>query len=119
MEAVKAILKEKGYSSVSEMDINESVNIEMDGFTDLYIEKTGESQLSVAHYYTQRGDLMADPEIVFDVDEDWTPIEFIQHPNIHHANKDGLSEVADFAGQWSSNLVDQGFVEKATEVSNV
>jgi len=56
---------------------------------------------------------------VFDVDEDWTPIEFIQHPNVHHANEDGLSEVADFAGQWSSNLVDQGFVEKATEVSNV
>jgi len=64
MEAVRAILKEKGYSSASEMDINESVNIEMDGFMDLYIEKIGESKLSVAHYYTQRGDLMADPEIV-------------------------------------------------------
>ena len=28
-------------------------------------EQVGENQLSIAHYYEQNGDLMADPEIVF------------------------------------------------------
>lgn len=34
-------------------------------FMPVVIEQVGENQISIAHYYEQNGDLMADPEIVF------------------------------------------------------
>ena len=36
-----------------------------DVFMPVVVEQVGENQLSIAHYYEQNGDLMADPEIVF------------------------------------------------------
>lgn len=35
--------------------------------------------MSVAHYFEQNGDLMADPEIVVDL-ETWMPVEITQAP---------------------------------------
>ena len=34
-------------------------------FMPVVVEQVGENQISIAHYYEQNGDLMADPEIVF------------------------------------------------------
>ena len=34
-------------------------------FMPVVIEQVGENQISIAHYYEQNGDLMADPEIIF------------------------------------------------------
>ena len=34
-------------------------------FMPVVVEQVGKNQLSIAHYYEQNGDLMADPEIVF------------------------------------------------------
>jgi hypothetical protein len=40
----------------------------------LVIEKIAPGRISVAHYYTQMGDLMADPDIVFKVENsEWVP----------------------------------------------
>ena len=36
-----------------------------DAFMPVVVEQVGENQISIAHYYEQNGDLMADPEIVF------------------------------------------------------
>ena len=36
-----------------------------DIFMPVVVEQVGENQISIAHYYEQNGDLMADPEIVF------------------------------------------------------
>ena len=36
-----------------------------DIFMPVVVEQVGKNQLSIAHYYEQNGDLMADPEIVF------------------------------------------------------
>jgi len=33
------------------------------GFMDLVIERIGENEISLAHYYEQNGDLVADPEM--------------------------------------------------------
>ena len=42
------------------------------------IERHGE-QVVVGHYFIQNGDVMADPEIVFDY-ATWNPLELTQHP---------------------------------------
>lgn len=117
MEAVKEILTAHGFDSVDAMAVEDRVNIEVDGFMSLTIEKVGSNRLSVAHHYVQRGDLMSDPEVVFHIDGGvWTPVRFTQHPRIHRHDEDGLSDVESFCATWSENLRRQGFVEAAKEV---
>lgn len=41
--------------------------LKVDGFMDLVIEKIGNNEFSLCHYYEQNGDLMRDPEITIKV----------------------------------------------------
>jgi hypothetical protein len=118
MEAIKQILAALDYESPLDLDINESITIESEVFMDLTIERVARTRVSVAHHYTQRGDLMSDPEIVFDVDGDeWTAIQKTVHPHEFRHCDDGLPGVQRFAGgMWNSNLERQGFVETAKEM---
>lgn len=118
METIKQIIQAAGYDDVAELDVNELIEVENEPFMDISVEKLADDRLSVAHYYTQRGDLMSDPEIVFDVSEaEWVPIEYTQHgfPQVHHHNPDGLDDVAGFVDDWDENIDEQGFVENARE----
>jgi hypothetical protein len=111
VEAAKEILREQG-TTAEEMEIGEHHQIGVPGLMDLTIEKIGENRVSVAHYYTQHGDIMSDPEIVFKIqDSEWTPIRYTQHPNIHRHDENGLPSVQKFAEQWSRNLKKQGFTD--------
>jgi len=113
MEVVEEILASVGVEDVEEMAVNENYTIEVDGYEDLTIEKIAENQVSVAHHYVQRGDLMCDPEIVFRVEDgDWTPVEYTQHPHTHQHDSTGL-DITDFVDRWSKNLRMQGFVAAA------
>lgn len=60
------------------MEINENYTIESVGYEDLTIEKLADNRISVAQTYTQRMDLMRDPEIVYEIEEDgdWKPVEY-------------------------------------------
>ena len=40
------------------------LRLENKGYMPLVIEKTGKNLVSVAHYYEQNGDLIADPDVV-------------------------------------------------------
>ena len=118
MEAVREILAAEG-TSVEEMDINESYSYDGgDAFNDLSIEKVYENELSVGQYHTQRGDLMSDPEVRFDVSDpdNWTPIDYTQHgnPTIHQRDDDGL-EMDGFLRTWDKNLQSQFPAEEVTE----
>lgn len=111
MDTVKEILVQLGIESVREMDLNESHCVEVPGYEKLTIEKVGSHRISVAHHYTQRGDLMCDPEIVFQIEEgEWIPIEFTQHPMVYHYDEGGL-DLGGFVDRWNRNLRQQGFVE--------
>ncbi|MFP4218046.1 MAG: DUF6908 domain-containing protein [Salinarchaeum sp.] len=116
METIKKILQAHGYTSVHNMDVEDHITVEHATCMDLTIEKIADNRLSVAHYYTQRGDLMSDPEIVFRIDGDeWIPVRFTQHPHVHQHDEDGLSKVKDFVTTWDHNLKRQGFIEAATQ----
>ena len=76
----------------------------------LVIEVVGKEQVSVAHYYTQNGDAMRDPEIVFGVH--WLPIEITQDPvGIYRRSDPGyyLRGVVGLAHMWAMNIRQQGF----------
>lgn len=121
METVKQILGSQGVQQFEDLDLNE--RYEVDGgetYMDLTIERVSDSELSVAHYFTQRMDLMRDPEVVFRIDEyrevphGWVPVEYRQDPGVYEADQDGLGyDVQRFVDQWDSNLMNQGFVDRA------
>lgn len=114
MNTIKQIIEIAGYESVDDMEVGDRIKVEGGSYMDLTIEKVFSDQISVAHYYTQRGDLMSDPEIVFEIYEThWIPIRYTQHPNVHKYDEDGLPDVKKFAEMWSSNLRRQGFIKKA------
>jgi hypothetical protein len=118
METVKRIIEIAGYESAQDMELGDHIKVESlgSGMMDLSIEKVQEDRLSVAHYYTQRGDLMSDPEIVFVIEDDhWRAVRYTQHPSVMQYDEDGLPEVKQFAGDWNENLRDQKFIEAAEE----
>lgn len=125
MNTVKKILETQNVTDMQDMALNDHYKIHApsQGLMDLDIEKVLDDQLSVAHYYTQRGDLMRDPEIVFQVEQlsdtdSWTPIIYRQDgfPQVFQHNETGLGRsVTDFADQWSDNLQAQGFYDQAVD----
>ena len=112
IDTVKQILKNKGIDDPEDMKINENYTIESDGYEDLTIEKVSGNRISVAQTYTQRMDLMRDPEIVYEIEEDgdWKPVEYQQDPGIYQHDENGLN-MDGFVEQWDENLKKQGFVE--------
>jgi hypothetical protein len=103
-------------------------------YLDLTIEIVGPNRVAVAHTFTQNGDLMRDPEIVFYVDNDlppsmnWIPVELTQDPMGVYRSKftrrNGREyvdvafhqEVDELARVWAKNLRHQGW-ERATIAS--
>lgn len=123
MQAVKDILQAHGYESAADMDVGESVKVELDSeaMMPLVVEKVADNRVSVAHYYEQRGDLMRDPEIVFRVEAngEWTAVQYRQDPYIHRKARTGLVDAQSFAEkQWSKNLQEQGYVEAAARAAS-
>jgi hypothetical protein len=90
----------------------------------------GGELVSVAHYGEENGDLMRDPEIVFEVAADgWHPVSIQQdyvgsYREAVSVGEDGRvsirpAEVRDiqaFARIWDRNLKHQGFVDAAEAV---
>jgi len=119
MDAVRDIVQAHGYESVAAMPVGDHIEIDPDpdGQMPLVIEKTGEHRVAVAHYYTQRGDVMYDPEIVFHIDNGvWMAVEYTQHPHIYQHDDTGLVDAYDFAvNTWDDQLRTQGYVEAAQQ----
>lgn len=111
MQAIKQILENHRIATVDELKVGEYITVSVPDMLDLTIEKVGTDELSVAHHYTQNGDLLSDPEIVFRIDEsNWVPIEFIQHPAIVERDETGLS-LSTFIESWNQTLHRQGYVD--------
>jgi hypothetical protein len=105
-------------------------------FEPLVIERIAEHQVSVAHYFVQGGDAVADPDVVlFTGYAEWVPIS-IQQPTVCLLGRalggyrvvaelsddgasiarfypGGQSEIASFCNTWARNLKAQGWLERA------
>lgn len=115
--------------------------MENDLFEPLVIECIADHQVSVAHYYMQGGDAIADPDVVlFTAYAEWVPIS-IQQPtvclmgralggyrvvaeltddgnNIARFYPRAQSETASFCTTWARNLKAQGWLEHAVRAES-
>ena len=129
MKTVEQIIEAKG--GMEALKANQ-IKIKNGGYMDLVIEYVGTGPrglplISVAHYFEQNGDLMADPEMTFEISAlgGLYPISYTQHSlglyqvaiwteegKTYH--KPRLShQLAAFAKTWSNNLRMQGFLATA------
>jgi len=98
--------------------------IQVPGYMPLVVEKIGDNEYSLAHYYEQNGDLMCDPEITIRVYPSMKMVEALtyQQDNLGiyqevypepgkfypHLKR----ELNSFLGMWLRNLKDQGFYKQ-------
>ena len=112
-----------------DLDLNASeshLRLEQPGYMPLVIEKIGKHLVSVAHYYTQEGDLMADPEIVyFTCYQEWVPIQITQAPwgcwdvavlssegtEVKSFNPQKQADLAAFSDEWAENIFAQNWLD--------
>ena len=109
-----------------------AVRISVDGYMPLSIEAIGTSAdgnrlISLCHYGEQNGDLMRDPEMVFEVHSTNAAAEPLSFQNDYmgvfqevyrydddgkktHVNTRLKQELKSFARTWFTNLKDQGFL---------
>lgn len=100
--------------------------IEVKGFMPLVIEKIGENEYSLAHYYEQNGDLIQDPEMTIKIHHpEFKMVEaltFYQpafkiyqevYPEPGKFYPKLKKELNDFLGMWLRNLKQQGFYKTA------
>ena len=101
------------------------LRLEMPNYDRLVIENIGQNRISVAHYFEQNGDLIADPEIVFftcwlgwyaveitQVFTGWRRLASIdERGHITAADLSRQADVARFANSWARNIAAQGWEE--------
>lgn len=89
------------------------------GWMDLVVEVLPGHRVSVAHYTTQHGDAMRDPEVVFN--NRWRPIEYTQDfLSLCQRAPEGyyIGRMTEFLSMWAKNIRDQGFVTDGVFSSN-
>lgn len=110
----------------------EPITVRAAGFMPLGIERIGTGErggalVAVHHTYEQNGDLMFDPEVVFEVaGSDWQPVSFevsgMCFWNVVYRDKAThalmvrvrlLQDLAAFCRQWDANIRAQGLVDAA------
>ena len=100
------------------------MKLKSDGFEDLVLEDIGSGEYSIAHYYTQNGDAMRDPEITFTIDKQNLsihPTSFLQDDiglfyETAQAKPSMVQDLKDFMSQWFTNIVNQGFEPEKVSV---
>ncbi|MDY0218835.1 MAG: SNF2-related protein [Candidatus Cloacimonas acidaminovorans] len=91
------------------------IKIERRGFEKLVIQKISKNEISIAHYYEQNGDLMIDPEAIFEIVDGRLVAKTIQHnfnlPVMPIKDNDPFFKL------WAENLKSQGFASGFSDIS--
>lgn len=101
------------------------MKFKQDGFDDLVLETIGENEYSIAHYYTQNGDRMRDPEITFMLDDTQRCIYALSYTQdnmgIYYETGDRtekqMEDLMGFFDQWMANI-NQSHTDQGTSRSN-
>lgn len=91
------------------------MKFKQDGFDDLVLETIGENEYSIAHYYTQNGNRMRDPEITFMLDDTQRCIYALSYTQdnmgIYYETGDRtekqMEDLMGFFDQWMANIKEQ------------
>jgi len=98
---------------------NESTyfQVKREGYMTLNIERISDNRLAMSHVYTQNGDIMRDPEVVFEIDNDGQLVaQTIEHPPMVLNGRELSGAVPikakdSFLSLWADNLKAQGFLD--------
>lgn len=110
MEAAEAT---ETFWKAVEMRDEFALTVENEPYMRLHVEVTAAGEVAVSHTYEQAGDLMFDPEIVFDPSH-WNAVEITQSPmNVWQRAPDGsyLPGANSLANMWAMNIRAQGFTD--------
>ncbi len=126
-----------------QVDLGEAsahLRLENGPYEPLVIERIGHQQVSIAHYFFQNGDAIADPDVVvFTGYAEWVPLS-IQQPVVCLAGRElggyrtvaeladdgsgiarfyprAQADVAGFCAMWARNLRAQGWLERAVKAT--
>ncbi len=90
-----------------------------DCFDPLTLEWISDTQIQIAHHYIQNGDVMYDPAICFEVDEEnkkLTPVSYENHGlGIYEVlagtdnQRERSADLSSFTSQWLDNIKGQGY----------
>lgn len=113
--AVYGLLTAHNLVAAFEADPCFSVKFEMPNYMPLVIERLALfEEISISHFYIQNGDLMRDPEIVFDAH--WRAVEITQdafgnYGEFRDLVADGgrAWDVEELAEMWAENITAQGW----------
>lgn len=81
----------------------------------LVIEVLLPGMLSIAHYYEQNGDLIADPDVeIFTLSDGWAPaaIQQLGHYRNYVEDERGQHDLAAFCETWAANIEAQGWLTR-------
>lgn len=129
MQAViYAILQRHNLTGAFNSATDFHLRIESGRFMPLVVERHGH-EISVAHYFTQNGDAMRDPELTFHL-PDWSPTSITQDPVGRYAYVDDLpqssrqrarllADLTAFARTWARNINAQGFADEDAKASSL
>lgn len=96
-------------------DTNLYIKKKVEGYEDLYVERISDNEIAMAHTYIQNGDVMLDPEIVFEIkDGQLIPKTFEQ--SSPPTGQRPIKPNDAFIKQWAKNLEVQGFTETTKKV---
>lgn len=102
------------------------VRLKSEGWMPLVIEKIGPDRISLAHYFEQNGDLMADPEMEVRIDVahgvaealtyrlDSLGVRTVAYPEEGKVNVRVKASQNSFLALWLRNLSAQGFMKRAS-----
>lgn len=86
------------------------------GFMTLSLDKIGSNSVAMAHYYEQNGDLMVDPEIVFDIDSKNKTLTAISYQQdgmsiykTYEPDSDEQDNCNSFVDTWFNNISTQAY----------
>ncbi len=125
---VRAILQQHSLADTFDTANDFHLRIENEPYMPLVIERHS-NEISVAHYFTQNGDAMRDPELTFQL-PDWTPTSITQDPVARYSCVADLPEgsrqrarlladLTSFARTWARNLNAQGFADEDVKASSL
>lgn len=114
------------------LDLSKGGAIRLDnpGYERLCIEVIGPHQVSVAHYYEQNGDLVADPDIAFFTGYEailgWVPMYMQDFVGFREAAelREGdigrywpaaMKDITSFVNQWARNIGGQRWLDRAVK----
>lgn len=91
-------------------------------FMQVHVDRLSQTDYSIAHYFTQNGDLCCDPDMVFRVTGDGvTVVSFQQaippiYQHVDSCSAEQIKSMTEFACMWMRNIADQQGIELSEDV---